>query len=144
MEEHHVLGDHEAQRDHYDNLGIIVICLGNKKASELTGLMRLLTVLFRDTLPAEEVNTILRDEYSIDLTPDIEKGVAEVCNLSVGLVAHAIEQGERQGYERGLESAKSQSALAMFADSVPVDKIAKYSNLSIQEATNIGKQHGYL
>ena len=96
-QEEHILGNHEAKREHYDNFGIIVICLGNKKASELAGLMRLLTVLFRDTLPAEEVNTILRDEYSIELTPDIEKGVAEVCNLSAGLVA----QGERQGYERG-------------------------------------------
>ena len=32
----------------------------------------------------------------------------------------------------------------MFTDHLPADKIAKYSNLSIQEATNIGKENGYL
>ena len=100
-QEEHIIGNHKAKREHYDNFGIIVICLGNKKASELTGLMRLLTVLFRDTLPAGEVNTILRDEYSIELTPDIEKGVAEVCNLSAGLVAQGYERGDRDGFERG-------------------------------------------
>ncbi len=156
MEEHHVLGCHEAKREHYDNYGIIVICLGDKKASELTGLMRLLTVLFRDTLSAGEVNAILRDEYSIELTPDIEKGVAEVCNLSAGLVAQAdkqgfergdkqgFERGNKQGFERGLESARSHSALAMFADHFPVDKVAKYCNLSLQEAADLGRRHGYL
>ena len=49
-----------------------------------------------------------------------------------------------EGEARGIETARTQNALAMFADHVPVDKVAKYSNLTIQEATNIGKQHGYL
>jgi len=102
IKEQHLLGSYEAKHEHYDNIGIIVICLGNKRASELTGLMRLLTVLFREVLPAKEINAILRDEYSIELTPDIEKGVIEVGSLGEGLMAYA----ENRGYERGLSSGE--------------------------------------
>ena len=52
---------------------MIVVCLGKKKAHELTGLMRLLTVLFLDELPVEEINNILKEEYSIDVTPILRK-----------------------------------------------------------------------
>ena len=32
----------------------------------------------------------------------------------------------------------------MFADHLPLEKIAKYSNLTLPEAEAIGKRHGYL
>ena len=38
---------------------------------------------------------ILEDEYSIQLTPSLEKGVDTMCNLSEGLV----EQGRKEGAE---------------------------------------------
>ena len=49
-----------------------------------------------------------------------------------------------KGRTEGVDAAREENALSMFADHLPVDKVAKYSNLSLQAATAIGKKHGYL
>ena len=48
------------------------------------------------------------------------------------------------GEKRGRASAREESALAMFADHLSVDKVAKYSKLSLKKVTALGKKHGYL
>ena len=53
-------------------------------------------------------------------------------------------EGYDEGHDKGIASAREESALAMFADHLPVDKVAQYSKLSLQDVTAIGKKHGYL
>ena len=53
-------------------------------------------------------------------------------------------EGEARGRAEGIEATKEENALTMFADHLPLEKIAKYSNLTLQEAEAIGKRHGYL
>ena len=66
--------------------------------------MLLLTILFLDNLPSADINKILKDEFSINTTPDIEKEVAELCNLSKGLV----QKGRKEGIEEtNLNSIKN-------------------------------------
>ena len=49
-----------------------------------------------------------------------------------------------EGRTEGRASAREENALAMFADQLPIDKVAKYSKLSLKKVTALGKKHGYL
>lgn len=53
-------------------------------------------------------------------------------------------EGEQRGINKGRTSAREEVALAMFADHLPVDKVAKYSKLTLKKVTALGKKHGYL
>lgn len=53
-------------------------------------------------------------------------------------------EGRAEGEKKGRNTAREESALAMFADHLPVEKVAKYSNLSLKKVTALGKKHGYL
>ena len=135
--ERHILGNYEAKREDYDNTCLIVICLGKKKASELTGLMRLLTVLFLDNLPSEEINTILKDEFSIDVTPDIEKGVAELCNLSEGILQKGVERGRKEGFRDGKSKGREEGredvfhAMSLIKNHTPLDDVSKSTGIEM-------------
>ena len=55
-----------------------------------------------------------------------------------------FDKGRDEGETIGVQRAKVANALSMFADKFSVDKVAKYSQLSLQEVNEIGKQYGYL
>ncbi len=55
-----------------------------------------------------------------------------------------LKEQRREGRDEGVESARKESALAMFADHLPVEKVAKYSMLSLQDAIDLGRKHGYI
>ena len=76
---------------------------------------------------------------ALDYWEDVytEKGRAE------GRVEGRAE-GRAEGEKRGLNTAREESALAMFADHLPVEKVAKYSKLTLKKATALGKKYGYL
>ena len=90
-------------------------------------------------------------------TKDVDEEVSKVkqhkeTRLEYMTLMMELKRQRREGYDEGhsagerigIEHTKVANALTMFADNFPVDKVAKYSHLSIEEATNIGKQHGYL
>ena len=57
---------------------------------------------------------------------------------------NGLAQARLDGKQSGMDAAREENALAMFADHLPVEKVAKYSNLSQREVTELGKKHGYL
>ena len=61
-----------------------------------------------------------------NITPELEKGVAEMCNLSAGI--------ERHGIEKGIEKGKSEM----------IDFIARISKYSKEKIAEIGRLHGLL
>ena len=81
MTEKNIIGQVKADRHHYDLLNVVMICLGNKKYTELTGLLRLLNMMMVDNyLTKQEKRQILTDEFDVEITPKLEKGVEEMCN----------------------------------------------------------------
>ena len=58
--------------------------------------------------------------------------------------AEGEKVGVAKGVAKGVEKTKIANALSMFADNVPLDKVVQYTHLSLKEATEIGKKHGYL
>ena len=67
-------------------------------------------------------------------------------------MAYATKQGIKQGIEQGLEQGITQgkrkqaeaTAIEMLQDKANLELIEKYTKLSIEKITELGKQHGLL
>ena len=100
MAEENLIGKIKAPRQNYDLLDVVMICLGKKKYTELTGLLSLLNMALLDNLSSSEKRRILKTEFDVEITPELEKGVDDMCNLSAGIERKGIEQGMELGENR--------------------------------------------
>lgn len=85
MSEENLMGTSQALRGDYDLITPILVCLGKKKYTELQGLLKLLNMVLLDDISAEEKLQTMQDEFEIEVTPHLEKGGSEMCNLSEGI-----------------------------------------------------------
>ncbi len=137
MTEENIVGRVKANKFNYDLMDIVMICLGKKKYNELTGLLRMLNLVLKDNyLSAAEKREKLANEFNVEITPGLEKGVEEMCNLSAGI--------ERQGIEKGIDKGKSEMILEMLKEKQPIDFIARISKYSKEKIAEIGRLHGLL
>lgn len=94
MQEYNLVGASHAPQTDYDLLTPILVCLGQKKYTELHGLLKMLNMVFLDNIsPGEKIKT-LKQEFDIEVTPQLEKGVSEMCNLSEGIEKRGEARGE--------------------------------------------------
>lgn len=78
------------------------------------------------------------------MTPHLEKGVAEVCNLSEGVYRDGVAFGIEQGLEQGLEQGRKETVLALLREKMPLDLIVRVTKLSAEKIQDIGKLNGFL
>jgi len=64
--------------------------------------------LFTNELSLEQKKNVLKNEYHIDISPDMEKEMEEMCNMSEGLCEWAMNKGIEQGIEQGMQQGKKQ------------------------------------
>lgn len=83
----------------------------------------------------------------------IEEEMKTMCNLSTGIyeqgmergiaqgmergIAQGMERGIAQGMERGVENTRKETALSMLKEGLPVDMVARITNLSIEEVKTL-------
>ena len=139
--EESLVGKMKANPAHYDLLSVVMICLGKKQYTELEGLLRLLNIVFVDNnLSQQEKTKKLSDEFSIKMTPRLERGVKEMCNLSEGVERRGIEKGIALGMEQGIARGMEQVAIAMLIDNKPMEEILKYSRLPLERIQELAEQ----
>ena len=85
--------------------------------------------MFKSSKNASEKITALHNDFGIDLTQEGEGDLKFMCNLGEGL------------YEDGLMKGKLESALEMLKDGVDLDKVAKYTKLSLSIIKELAKQN---
>ena len=73
------------------------------------------------------------------MTPNLEKGVAQMCNLSEGIYRDGVEDGMEQGKE---ESAKDM-VLSLLNENMPLDFIMRVTKLPAERVREIAAPHGY-
>ena len=78
------------------------------------------------------------------MTPNLEKGVAQMCNLSEGVYRDGVEYGLEQGLEKGLEQGRMETVLALLREKMPLDLIARVTKLSAEKIQEIGRLNGIL
>ena len=101
LTEKHLIGHTQAERSHYDLINIVLVCLGNKSYQHLKGILRLLNMLLLDNIGSQEMQELLTTEFNVTMTPHLEKGVAEMCNLSEGIERRGELRGRKLGEEVG-------------------------------------------
>ena len=67
-------------------------------------MIRFLTDLFDERIPAAEKIQKLRREYDLRLTKAVEKEVSEMCNYATAIENRGIEIGMEKGIEKGLKA----------------------------------------
>ena len=137
-----MVGNAQANPDEYDLIVPIMVCLGKKKYRELQGLFRLLNMVLihQSGDDRSEVLNELKDHYDVVMTPNLEKGVTEMCNLSEGV----YQDGVAYGLEQGLEQGRKETVLALLREKMPLDLIARVTTISAEKIRDIGKLNGIL
>ena len=79
--------------------------------------------LSADTKPDEKCR-ILEQDFSIEMTQELESEVSLMCNLSEGVEQKGIEKGLQQGRQEGLLEGKIYGLIEAYRDeSIPEEEI---------------------
>lgn len=106
----HLIGEAKYNFKDYDIFDVIMVCLDmqaikNGKFQTDDGnfreVIKFLTYLLTSALNNEEKKEIFKTEYNISMSENIKKEVANMCNLSYGLVSESIAEGIAAGEEKG-------------------------------------------
>ena len=132
---------YKEKRADYDLMSIITIYLGNERQQDEDWLIRFLQILFKDMeiSPAAK-KQLLKNEFDMDISADIEEEMRTMCNLSTGI----YEQGMERGMERGREEGKVDIVLEMLRNKLPLEMIASMSKFSLEKVKELGKMHSLL
>lgn len=113
----------------YDLLETIMICLSNDIApkTESLHIHRLLGILLSPELKVNDKKTALSEEFNIPMTIEIERMVADMCNLSDLIV----EKSWQKGIEQGIEQGHGQGIKIMGQLSIKLAKDGRIDDISL-------------
>ena len=103
--------------------------------------MRLLNlVLVDNSLNQQEKKNKLAEEFSIRITPGLERGVKEMCNLSEGVERRGIEKGMAIGLAEG----RAEVAIELLKEKLSIEMIARATKLTVEQVKEIGKKNALI
>lgn len=138
LNEQHLFGDYQEEKPLYDLINVTMLYIGKQKTHDK--LIELLRLVFLADLNAEAKKQALELEYEMNLTDDMREELDGMCNLSEGI----YERGMECGIEQGALKNKKEIALKMLKENLPVDMIARLTNLTKAVILEIGKKNGCL
>ena len=93
---------------------------------------------------ASEKITTLHNDFGIDLTQEGEGDLAIMCNLGEGIYEDGLMKGKQEGWKKGREEGRKEGklelALELLKDGMSLEKVAKYSKLSLSMIKELAKQ----
>lgn len=90
----------EDQRESYDLMVMVMICLGGEGMERYHGILKLLDVLLSREKTAKEKKETLESEFGIAMSEKMEKEVQLMCNFSEGLVEEVTREVTEKVEER--------------------------------------------
>ena len=97
--------------------------------------------MFKSSKNASEKITTLHNDFGIDLTQEGEGDLAVMCNLGEGLYEDGLIKGKEEGKKEGRTEGKLELALELLKDGMSLEKVAKYSKLSLSMIKELAKQN---
>ncbi len=118
----------------YDLMEIVMVCLGGKQGSEnYDGIIKFLDVLTSMEYNKAEKENIIKNEYNIRITKEIESEVLGMCNLSDGIWDKAWGEGKNKAtldaIRNIMETLKVTLNQALDALKIPEDEREKYREM---------------
>ena len=84
-------------------MGILIINLGDAREPVDNQILRLMNVLLSSQTDVREKQRVMREEFHIAMTAELEVEVEALCNLSQGIYNEGFETGVEKGMEKGIE-----------------------------------------
>ncbi len=131
--EENMIGTVKEKEQEYDLITIIMICLGTKEDDHYSGILKLLDTLLSSEIEPETKKQILKEDFEIAMTTEIESEVAAMCNLSDGIERKGEEKGTKktklQDIQNLMKNLKLSMEQAMTALEVPEAEQEKYADM---------------
>lgn len=137
MHEVNIYGNAHAPRHEYDLITVVMVCLGENEggADDRSNLLDMLNYLMLNSIDSyKQKQQVLNNEFDVKMTPRLEEGVAEMCNLSQGIK----DVGRAEGRAEGIVGV----ALTMLKEKVNLAFITKMTNLTADEVRKLAKDNG--
>ncbi len=109
--------------------------------------------MFKSRKKASEKITVLHTDFGIDLTREREGDLETMCNLGEGIYEDGLMKGKQVGWEEGRKEGRAEGrkegrtegklelALELLKDGMALDKVAKYSKLSLSIIEELAKKN---
>lgn len=120
----------------YDLMQAVVIA-PKEKASEATGLMEFLSLLFGNQNDSKETVERLGKESGVVLSKKEKEDLEEMCNWSMSYYLDGVEDGEEKGRNEGKAEEKRQVVRRLTEAGVSMEVIAAAAALSTAEVMAI-------
>ncbi len=144
IHEENLVGEVHEDPDRYDLLSLVMVCLGDPEDSEGSGLLRFLDKMLSEDTTQEEKRRVYEDEFDVPMSRKLESEVAQMCNLSQGIMKKSHAEGLAEGLARGRAEERLEALQnimeefgvslekAMTAMKIPQDERKKYQELLAQ------------
>lgn len=147
LKEKHLLHRYDEPQENYDLVNIVLISLGEK--ADKDRLIHLLQVLFTESQQTfDSKRNILKKEYHIEMTPEMEQEMSTMCNLSLNISEEALNRGLAQGRKEGRAEGRAEgrlaglneTALRLLSMGLSVEDVSKGTSLPLETVEEIKKQ----
>lgn len=121
-----------------DLMEILIINLGDAREPVDNQILRLMNVLLSSQTDVREKQRVMREEFHIAMTAELEVEVEALCNLSQGIYNEGfgtgVEKGMEKGIEKGIEGAVEILREEGYEDSRIIERIRKRFGLTQEDA----------
>lgn len=130
IHEENLVGYVRENKQNYDLMSVIMVCLGRPESGNYDGILKLLGTLLSPEIRYKDKQQILEDEFDIPMRENIESEVSGMCNLSDGVealgIAKGIEAATIKSIQSLMETVGWTAEQAMAALKVPEEDREKY------------------
>ena len=124
--EENVYGDVKEDKDNYDLISVVVICLGTEGQESEEALLNMLSVLLSDSIEPEIKKATLEKEFGIPMTEELEREVDRMCNLSQGVYDKGFDKAVVKNIKSMMDNKGWDIEDCMDVLDIPEDKKAFY------------------
>ena len=126
-------GDFRDDPKNYDLISIVILNLGKNQTSHR--LLNLLYLAFVDIKSSDEKETILRDEYDIELTRDMKEELKKMGGLMEPAVKFAAERAAKEAAKKAKAEATAETKQQTVLENIR--SLMKKLNMTAQQAMDV-------
>jgi len=129
MIEENVVGKVKENKEFYDMMTTIMVCLGKGEDVEDDSLLRLLDILLSSDTNAEYKKAVLENDFDIPMTEKMKGDVEHMCNLSDGV--------EQKGINKGIDKERVRLIKIKLEKGKSPKEIAEMLELTLEEVNEL-------
>ena len=86
----------------------MIVGLSDEEDEDKQGLLRMLDVLLTSSKTVGEKREILKSDFDIEMTDEMNEEVSIMCNLSQGILEKGLKQGRAEGRAEGIKEGRAE------------------------------------